>query len=524
MLLARVRQMQEADRRTIEEIGLPGAVLMENAAQGAVQVLLEEVEDLAGMEVAAFCGRGNNGGDGLAMARILVNKGVRARAYLFCRGEDLKGDAALNLAVAQACGVEVVEVPDQETLDQLVPELTRHQLYLDALLGTGLNSPVRGRYARAIELLNSLERPVLAVDVPSGLSADTGVPLGLAVRARWTATFGLVKLGLMLDSGEYVGDLFWVDISIPPAVVADLQINQVLLEDYAAAAFLPPRPPGAHKGSFGHLVVVGGSPGMSGAPCLAAQAGLRAGAGLVTACLPRDLNPVAEVKLGAVMSQPLPQTSEGSLSEQALPVLLDLMAGRQALVLGPGLSRHHQSAELARELAARVEAPLVIDADGLNALAGRLEGFGFASSQVVLTPHPGEAARLLGCDTAAILADRPAAARELARLSGRVAVLKGARSLIASPQGDLWVNPTGNVLLASGGSGDVLSGLIGGLMAQGLDALTAACAGVYLHGLAADLAAGDYGSRGLAAEELVDWLPRAFKQLEDRREPAGSLD
>jgi ribulose-phosphate 3-epimerase len=169
------------------------------------------------------------------MARILVNKGVRARAYLFCRGEDLKGDAALNLAAARNCGVEVVEIADDDTLDQLMPELTRHQLYLDALLGTGLNSPVRGRYARAIELLNDLERPVLAVDVPSGLSADTGVPLGLAVRARWTATFGLVKLGLMLDSGEHVGELFWVDISIPPAVVADLRIDQVLLEDYAAA-------------------------------------------------------------------------------------------------------------------------------------------------------------------------------------------------------------------------------------------------------------------------------------------------
>lgn len=518
MLLADAAQMREADRRTIEEIGVPGAVLMENAAQGAAQVLLDAVEDWDGLEAAAFCGRGNNGGDGLAIARILANRGVSSVAYLFCRGRDMQGDAALNLKIARACGVRVVEVPDDAAFDNLLPEMAGCHVYIDALLGTGLNSPVRGLYARAIDLLNGLDRPVLAVDIPSGLSADTGAILGRAARADWTASFGLLKLGLALEESGLAGELHCVDISIPPQVISDLAIDNILVEEYAAAAFLPPRPLDGHKGTFGRLLVAGGSAGKSGAPCLAAMGGLRAGAGLVTVCLPQDLNLAAEVKLTAAMSQPLPQTSEGSLSLKALPALEGLLQGRCALVLGPGLSTHEESAELVRELVARVETPLVVDADGLNALAGRLESVRFASDQAALTPHPGEAARLLDCTVAEILADRPRAARRLARLSGAVVVLKGARTVTASPEGDLWVNPTGNPLLASGGSGDVLAGVIGGLMAQGLDALEAACAGAFVHGLAADLARVEFGLRGMAAEELVDFLPAAFSALEGELE------
>ncbi len=514
MLLVTAEQMREADRQTIEDIGIPGMVLMENAAQGAAKVIMEAVEDVVLLDLAVFCGRGNNGGDGLAIARILANRGARATVYLFAKKKDLTGDAAANLAIALACGVEVEEVPGDKAFEKYEAAMAGHELYVDALLGTGLNSPVKGRYAAAIELLNSLGRPILAVDIPSGLSADTGRPLGLAVMADWTATFGLLKQGLMLEAGEYVGELNLVDISIPPRVVESLGAMAYLLEPELIAAMLNPRPDDAHKGSFGHLLIVGGSLGKSGAPCLAAIGGQRAGAGLITVALPQGLNQVAEVKLTAAMSQPLPETSEGSLAKAALPVLLDMSAERGALVLGPGLGRHDESAELARELAAQVRIPLLIDADGLNALAGHLENFRFASHDVVLTPHPGEAARLLGCTTAEVQEDRPAAARRLADLSGAVVVLKGARSVIAQPTGQIWINPTGNTLLASGGSGDVLAGLIGGLLAQGCDALAAACAGVFVHGLAADLASRDFGRRGMAAEELADYLPEAFAVLE----------
>jgi len=519
MLLATAAQMREADRRTIEEIGIPGMVLMENAAQGVARVLQQALgEDAAGLDLAVLCGRGNNGGDGLAVARILAGRGIQPTVYLFCRAADLSGDAAANHAIAAACGVTILEVPDDESFQQLQGRMAGHEFYVDALLGTGLNSPLRGRYLAAVELLNGLGRPVLAVDIPSGLNADTGRPLGAAVRADFTVTFGLVKLGLALEPGDYVGDLSCVDISIPPRVVGELGLDCRLLDAVQVAELLPWRQAADHKGTYGHLLVAGGSTGKSGAVCLAAWGGLRAGAGLVTVALPRELNPVAEAKLTAAMSHPLAQSAGGGLALEALDELEELCASRQALVLGPGLGEEEECRELARRLAAKVRCPLVLDADGLNALAGHLGEISFASGQVVLTPHPGEAARLLGTTSAQVQADRPAAARELARKTGAVVLLKGARSLIAAPSGALWVNPTGNPLLASGGSGDVLAGLVGGLMAQGLDALEAACAGAFVHGLAADLARVEFGLRGMAAEELVDFLPAAFSALEGEME------
>ncbi|MCF8034097.1 MAG: NAD(P)H-hydrate dehydratase [Desulfarculaceae bacterium] len=515
MILLSAEQMQSCDRETIDNIGIPGAVLMENAAQGAVQVLTEAMGEVEGLSVAVLCGRGNNGGDGLAMARILTNQGALATCYLMANKDQLTGDAALNLKVALNCGVVVKECPDSESFGKLAGEIAGHELFIDALLGTGLSKEVTGRYGEAIDLLNGLEAPVMAVDIPSGLSADTGAPLGAAVVADFTATFGLVKQGLVLDGGEHCGELFLIDISIPPKVIDALEPACFLLDEDLAAALLNPRPAAGHKGTFGHLLVLGGSPGKSGAPCLAAMGGLRAGAGLVTVGLPASLNPIAEAKLTAPMSQPLPESASGGLSAEALGTVLPMCAERSAVVLGPGLGREEGSLELARALWAQNETSLVVDADGLFALG---QGFGEAgpgAAEAVITPHPGEAARLLGISTDQVQADRLAAARRLAAKGDCVAVLKGARTVVAEPEGRAWVNPTGNPLLASGGSGDVLAGVIGGLMAQGLGALAAALAGVYAHGLAADLASAEYGQRGLAAGELADWLPEAFAALED---------
>ena len=514
MILVTAEQMRACDQRTINDIGLPGMVLMENAAQGAVRVLLDQVGSLEGARVAVLAGRGNNGGDGLAMARILANQGALCEVYLLAEKSQLTGDAAMNLKVALACGVRVIEAPDEARLEALSGEIARHELFIDALLGTGLSKEVTGRYLAAIELLNQLEAPVMAVDIPSGLSADSGAPLGAAVMADFTATFGLVKQGLLLDGEGYCGELFLVDISIPPAVEMDLEVECHLLEAELVAALINPRPAGAHKGSFGHLLVVGGSPGKSGAPCLAAMGGLRAGAGLVTACLPAGLGLVAEIKLTAAMSQPLAESAHGGLALEAAPTVLELMRTRQALVLGPGLGREDVSLELARKLWADCPGSLLMDADGLFALAESWGGVKSGAAQAVITPHPGEAARLLGISTAQVQADRLGAARKLAAQGGAVAVLKGARSIIAEPGGAAWINLTGGPLLASGGSGDVLSGVIGGLMAQGLGSLEAALVGCFAHGLAADLAAEEYGQRGLAAEELADWLPQAFAILE----------
>ena len=514
MILVSAKQMRLADERTINEIGLPGIVLMENAARGAAKVIVEAVGEVEGLAVAAFCGRGNNGGDGLAVLRMLAQKGAVCTAFLLAKAEQLGPEVAINLRVAEACGVEVIELPDEDAFDLYAGEMAAYDIYVDAILGTGLSAPVEGLYLRAIEALNESDAPILAIDIPSGLSADTGRPLGQAVRADWTATFGAVKRGLLLDFENHAGELSLVDISIPPHVFDELDIDCLLLEPQTVAALLPPRDASAHKGDFGHLLVVGGAPGYSGAPCLAAMGGLRAGAGLVTVALPAGLNIVAETKLTACMSHPLPQTATGALDVAALEDARQLMASRQALALGPGLGRAAESAQLAIALMNVIEAPLVIDADALNALAESPEPPVWAAEQVALCPHPGEAGRLLGCGAAEVQADRLGAARRIAAKYNAVCLLKGARSVIAAPDGLAWVNDTGSPLLASGGSGDVLTGLIGGLLAQGASALEAALCGAFIHGLAAQLAAEEFGLRGLAAEELADYLPAAFATLE----------
>lgn len=512
MILLTADQMRRADQTTINEIGLPGIVLMENAARGAARVILEEVGDVQGLLVAAFCGRGNNGGDGFAVLRLLAQQGAVCTAFVFANQEDIGGDAATNLNVAKACGVEIIEVADDEAFDEFETEMASYDLYVDALLGTGLNSEVRGRYAKAIELINELAAPVLAIDIPSGLSADTGRPLGVAVRADWTATFGAAKQGLLLDYEDHCGEISVIDISIPPQVMDELDVGCLLLDAGAVEAMLPPRLDWGHKGDYGHLLVVGGSTGFSGAPCLAAMAGLRAGAGLVTAALPAGLNHVAEIKLTACMSQPLAETKSGALDTAALDTVRQMMISRQALALGPGLGLAEETVELVRDLCDTIDAPLVLDADGLNAIAGA--GVRFASDQVVLTPHPGEAARLLDTTTADIQKDRLAAAKAIAAKYNCICLLKGARSVIAAPEGPAWINPTGSPLLSSGGSGDVLTGLVGGLLAQGAGAMEAALCAAFIHGMAAQIAEEEFGVRGLAAEELLDAVPGAFAALE----------
>lgn len=512
MILLTAEQMRRADEMTINEIGLPGIVLMENAARGATRVILDEVGEVEGLLVAAFCGRGNNGGDGFAVLRMLAQLGAVCTAFLFAKIEDIAGDAATNLRVAQACGVEIIEVEDDEAFDGLEAEMASYDLYVDALLGTGLKSGVRGRYAKAIELINELAAPVLAIDIPSGLSADTGRPLGLAVLADWTATFGAAKQGLLLDYEDHCGEISVIDISIPPQVVEELDIDCLLLDAGAVEAMLPPRLPWGHKGDYGHLLVVGGSTGFSGAPCLAAMAGLRSGAGLVTAALPAGLNQAAEIKLTACMTQPLAETSSGALDIKALDTIRQMMISRQALALGPGMGLAEETVELVRDLCEKIDAPLVLDADGLNAIAET--EIKFASDQVVLTPHPGEAARLLETTTADIQKDRLAAARTISKKFNCVCLLKGARSVIAAPEGPAWINPTGSPLLSSGGSGDVLTGLIGGLLAQGAGAMEAALCATFIHGMAAQLAEEEFGLRGLAAEELNAAIPAAFAVLE----------
>jgi NAD(P)H-hydrate epimerase len=365
MKFCTAEEMRRLDRKAIEECGLPGVVLMENAGRGAAVLAREHFGDLRNRSVAVVCGRGNNGGDGFVMARVFHGWGARVRVFLLADRQRVGGDARINLDVALKMGLEIVEIPDESRLDRL--DLAGADLVVDAIFGTGLGSEVRGLQREAIEAVNRSGLPVAAVDIPSGVDSDTGQIRGAAVRADLTVTFGLPKTGLLLPPGEVLaGRLQVVDIGIPPHVLAEADPGKELLLENELAGLLPRRARDMHKGRFGHVLVVAGSTGKTGAAALAATAAARAGAGLVTLAVPASLNPILETKVTEAMTEPLPEALPGFLGQAALERILHLAEGKSVLVLGPGLSTHEETVALVAGLLERVELPLVIDADGLK--------------------------------------------------------------------------------------------------------------------------------------------------------------
>ncbi len=514
--LASAEAMRALDRHTIEVLGVPGALLMECA--GRVIAAEARAERRGGAPVVVLCGGGNNGGDGLVVARHLHLQGVPVRVVAVSDPSRLRGDAADNWARARAVGVPVVDRWRAEPGGVLV----------DALLGTGLDREVHGPVAAAIRRINA-SRPacrVVAVDLPSGLHADTGQPLGLCVEADCTVTLGLPKPGLALEPGRSrAGRIVVGRIGIADEA-PEVRLDAELWTRAAAAARLPARPGSGHKGTFGHVLVIAGSRGKTGAAALAAAGAARVGAGLVTVACPESTNGVLETLCTEMMTAPVEETAAGSFALAAEKALRDLAETRDAVVLGPGLGREDETLELVRRLVRRIAVPLVLDADGALAFAddpGALQG---RRAPTILTPHPGEAARLLGGSADALNRDRPGAARRLAGATGAVAVLKGAATVTAEGEGRLALNPTGGPLLATGGTGDVLAGAIGGLAAQGLAGFEAAALGVYLHGLAADRLAAARGPSGTLAGEVAAALPEAMAWLRGlpAAEPLGVGD
>lgn len=503
-------EMQALDRATIEEFGLPGRLLMENAGREAARLFLAHFGERARRGGAAVaCGRGNNGGDGFVIARVLRQAGIPVSVYLFADASRLQGEALDNFRLLGKLSLPVREVPDSARLAACKEELRRAAVWIDALLGTGLSADLQGFLREVVEFLDSLERPVFAVDLPSGLDADTGRPRGACLRAEVTATFGFPKIGLLLYPGaSFTGRLEVCDIGIPEVLVERLRPRQRLITPEAVRKALPARPPEAHKGTTGHVLLLAGSPGKTGAAALAALGALRAGAGLVTVGCPASLNPVLETLLREPMTFPLPEEAPGVLGPGALEALAGLMAGKGCLAVGPGLGTDQRTRALVQRLPALCPVPLVIDADGLNALAGDLAPLTRAAAPIVLTPHPGEMARLLGTSVADVQQDRLASARALARSAGAHVVLKGARTVIAHPDGLVEINPTGNSGMATAGMGDVLTGVIAGLIAQGASPEAACRAAVWLHGDAADDLARRRGPRGYLAGEVIDALPQ----------------
>jgi hydroxyethylthiazole kinase-like uncharacterized protein yjeF len=493
-------QMRELDRLTIEELGLPGALLMEHAGRAVA----DEVEKLVPgrLRVAVVCGNGNNGGDGFVCARWLREHGHDASVVLGAGRPRAGGDAALHLGVYERLGGPVLDVA------ALDAALAGADAVIDAIFGTGLTRTIEGALADVIARVNAARALRVAVDLPSGLDADTGRVLGVCVDADLTVSFGFAKVALVSSPGfERCGVVKVVEIGIPAGLPERLEVALTMGDAADAKARLPRRPPGGHKGTFGHLLVVAGSAGKTGAALLCASAGLRAGAGLCTLATPPEVRPLVEGRAWEVM---LAELDPERPRDEALSALLELARGKRALAWGPGMPTSAAAGELLRAALLVLEAPVVLDADALNHLARDTSILAKARAKVVLTPHPGEAARLLGTDVATVQADRVGNARRLADGTRAVVVLKGARTIIAAPGGRAVINPTGNPGMGTGGTGDVLCGVIGALLAQGLEPFDAAVLGAHVHGLAGDLARDARGEIGLNAGDLLSSLPPAF--------------
>ena len=513
MIVVAAAEMQTMDRQTIEEFGIPGRVLMENAGRGATRCFLQQVFKDGPGRVGILAGRGNNGGDGFVIARYLAERQLDVRVYLLTNPERLQGDAAANFHLLSALGVPVRQISDPDAFTQAQKEMRHTRYWIDAILGTGLKSEVRGHFRNVIQFINQQQRPVLAVDIPSGLNADTGQPCGICIQAEATATFGFAKIGHLLHPGaQYCGLLEVIDIGIPGFVAAAANVRQKLITARQIETLLGYRPPDSHKGRTGHLLVVAGSTGKTGAAAMTAMAALRCGAGLVTLGVLQSLNPILEAQLIEAMTLPLAESPQGSLSTQAFDAIRLAAEGKQCVALGPGLGTAPQTRDLVRRMIQELDLPMVIDADGLNNLAGSTACLEGRRAPTVLTPHPGEMARLTKRSVPQIQADRVSAARDMATRLGVHLVLKGARTVVAAPDGQIWINATGNPGMASGGMGDVLTGLIAGLMAQGCGPAEASQAGVYLHGLAADILAAD-APRGYLATEVMHAIPRTIERV-----------
>jgi len=500
-------QMRSIEQRVFTEYGVPSQLVMEVAGRQVAVMARRLLGDRPG-PVVVMCGKGNNGGDGLVAARWLRNWGLPVQAVVWASLDDLKGDAAAALNAARLAGVPIL-LPAQAR-----EALQNASLIIDAILGIGVVGPARGSAAEAIKLINQAGKPVLAVDMPSGIATDTGRADGPAVQATWTITFGLPKLGLFQFPGaDLVGHVTVADIGLPPAAIEAEEITVELSRPAEIRTWLPEYSRNAHKGTRGRVLLAAASRGMTGAAALAGEGALRAGAGLVTVGTPASSQPVVASLRPEFTTLAFPETESGGFAEEAVEPFLLRAARADALAIGPGIGTDPETQAFVRRVVAGSPAPLVLDADAIKAFAGRAELLAEAPVPVVLTPHPGEMAHLLGWSVESVQADRLAAARAAARITKSVVLLKGAYTLIAEPGGMVWINPTGNRVLGTGGSGDVLTGVIAGLLAQGMGAPEAAVTGAYIHGLAGDRLSEVMGHDGVLAGDLLKELPRVQRDL-----------
>jgi NAD(P)H-hydrate epimerase len=513
MIVVTAEQMREVDRLTIQQYGVPSLTLMERAGEGIAQAILERFGRQAKKGVLVVAGKGNNGGDGFVVARLLKKKRIRCEVALLARKEDLSADAAHNLRAYLKLKGKVTQV-SANGLSLLSQRISKNALIVDAILGTGTRSEVGGLFAEAITLMNASGLPIVAVDIPSGLDTDKGGPLGTAIQAEMTVALAYPKLGEVTYPGlDFVGDLVVADIGIEPEAVLKVAPKTELLSRETVGWLVPRRDADTHKGTYGHLVVVAGSRGKTGAAILACRAAMRTGAGLVTLAAPRSLNNIFASTLVEVMTEPLVDNAAEELEPLTDDAWRRLLERKNALLFGPGIGVNDGTQNSLRWLLRNLDMPWVIDADGLNNLTLESKRLREAKTPPVLTPHPGEMARLIGSSTAAVNADRVETARSYALANRCHLVLKGARTVIATAEGRVFINPTGNPGMASAGMGDVLAGILAALLGQGLATEDALKLGVYLHGFVGDAVAASKGNIGLIASDIIEGIPAGLHSL-----------
>jgi len=519
MRILTAAEMREVDRLTTRNHGVPSLTLMENAGKSVAEFIRDRFPDFKRRPIVVLCGKGNNGGDGFVVARHLRKMGASISVFLIGDPREVKGDAAADLRRWKKTGKLTVGLPPAKSG---APRFRSGEIVVDALLGTGVRGALEGPLAQVVSEVN--DRPVgcwaVAVDIPSGLNADTGEVPGPVIVADFTVTFTAPKPGLLLGAGpSHSGQVLVRDIGSPRSLVEETGRSSLRWTEASEfQQFARPRAAAGHKGDYGHLLIVAGSVGKSGAAVLAGTAALRAGAGLVTVATPQPVLPIIAAHSPEIMTEPLAATVVGTFSESCLEggLFQKLLAGKRTLAIGPGLSTQSETQSAVRRIVKdSAGVPIILDADGLNAFAGRATEFKGASGALALTPHPGEMARLLGCSTKDVQANRIGIAIKAASDWKACVILKGHQTVIAAPDGRAWVNSTGNPGMATGGTGDVLTGILGSLTAQyGAAAWPELLAfGVYLHGLAGDIAYAETGRAPLMASDLIRCLPRAFRHF-----------
>jgi hydroxyethylthiazole kinase-like uncharacterized protein yjeF len=511
MKIVTATEMTRIDRRTIEDFGIPGETLMERAGNGVFDAAMRMLDECEG-GVLLFAGRGNNGGDAFVVARLLQKSGIPNLTVLLAEEADVKVDAALNLDRLKRSRAEISVVRDAGQLRAIPTE--DYSVIVDGILGTGIKGAVKGFYAEVIEYINGLGKRVVAIDIPSGINGDTGIHEGPCIRADVTVTMGLPKEGLLRgDALNFIGKLEVVDIGIPPEIIEEAPSDADLLTEREMAALMPRRKRISHKGDYGRLFVLAGSRGFTGAAAMVCSSAMRAGSGLVFLGIPESLNPILEVKLTETMTIPLDETPQGTLSYSARSRIMEHLSECTNAVIGPGISTHPETARLVQEILKEAKVSLLIDADGLNCLQGKTELLRAYEAPVIVTPHPGEMSRLTGLDARTILNDPWKAAADFAKQNGLVVILKSAETVIADVDGSLSINIAGDAGMASGGMGDVLSGVVASLMGQGMRPIDAAKLGTFVHGLAGEMGARQKGQLSLIASDVIELLPVAFERI-----------